>query len=118
MLTVYSFIQQTLVEHLLCARLYILGLETEQGAAEVKFRQAPSCYVLFRETVNKQVKKYPSRKRSDADSKQSDMIKTALGRGQSCYSLNGQGGPLGGGDPELRMTKTWPVEDEEALWKL
>lgn len=59
------FIQQTVVEQPLWARLYP-GLWKQQGAAEVN---CPGTSILFRETVKKW-KIYTNRKRSDGDNKQ------------------------------------------------
>lgn len=61
-----------------------------------KLGQAPcrsGTFILFREAVNKQVEKYPNRKRSDGDNKQGDTVETAREeRGGCCCGPNGQGG--------------------------
>lgn len=74
-------------------------------------RQAP-CYsgtsILFRKTVNKQEEKYLSGKWSDGVNAQGDMVETAWERGAGHCNPSGQGGPLGGGDPELRTNQKVP----------
>lgn len=97
-----SLVQQTSVEYLLW-QVLSWALQTEQGAAEAKLRQAPGCsrtYILLRETVNKLVEKHPDRKRADGDNKQGDS-RDCPGQG-GCCGLSGQGGLLRGGDPGLR----------------
>ena len=100
----------------------ILSSGDGAGSNRGKLRQVLCCsgaYSLFRGTVNKQVEKCPNRKRSGGDNRQSDMVEAAWRREGGCCSLSGQRRPLGGGDPELRTTKRWPIgEDREALWKL
>ena len=52
----------------------ILDSGDRAGSSKGEIRQAPCCsetYILFRGTVNKKVQKYPNRKRSDGDSKES-----------------------------------------------
>lgn len=83
----------------------VLALETA-GSSRGKLGQAACCsgtLILFRETDTKQVEKYPHRKWSAGDNKQGDTVETAWEKGGGgCCGLDGQGGPLGGGDPELR----------------
>lgn len=60
-----------------------------------KLGQAPcrsGTFILFREAVNKQVEKYPNRKRSDGDNKQGDTVETAREERGCCCGPNGRGG--------------------------
>lgn len=85
----------------------ILGSGNRAGSSRGKLRQTPcnsGSSVVLGETVNKQVEKYPNRKRTDGDNKQDDT-EPAWEREGGCCSLSGQGGPLGGGDPELRSNQ-------------
>lgn len=104
------FIQQTSAESLLC-QVLCWALGTEQGAAEAKLRQAPGCsgtYILFKETVNKQVGENIQTGKSQMETTKR-VTETAWGV-EGMLRLSSQGGPLGGGDPGLR------TDQEVASW--
>lgn len=83
------------------------ALETEQGAAEASSDQLPDLSELISYSGRQLIRKWKNTQTGQGQMETTNRghVRDVWERGGGYISLSGQGGPLGGGDPELRTNQ-------------